>query len=66
MRIRPGGHCVVLRGRLRPTEDRAAVLDLGGCPILLDLTAPLPEEVAGTWVELFVARERISLHPYHL
>jgi hypothetical protein len=64
--IRAGGHCVVLRGRLHPTEDGAAVLDLDGSPILLDLAAPLPDDVAGTWVELFLARERISLHPYEL
>jgi hypothetical protein len=42
------------------------VLDLDGSPLLLDLAAPLPDDVAGTRVELFLARERISLHPYEL
>ncbi|MFD4921748.1 hypothetical protein ACFWNE_10580 [Streptomyces goshikiensis] len=64
--VRPGGHCVVLRGRLNPTEDGAAVLNLDGTLILLDVADPLPEGVAGTWVELFVEREKISLYPYEL
>ncbi|MGW2987564.1 hypothetical protein [Streptomyces goshikiensis] len=64
--VRTGGHCVVLRGRLNPTEDGAAVLDLDGTLILLDVADPLPEGVAGTWVELFVEREKISLYPYEL
>ncbi|MBC9715054.1 hypothetical protein H9Y04_21110 [Streptomyces sp. TRM66268-LWL] len=63
---RPGGHCVILRGRLNPTPDGAAVLELGDSTILLDLTDPLPEEIAGTWVELFLEREKISLYPYTL
>ncbi|MFE5210765.1 hypothetical protein [Streptomyces sp. NPDC056600] len=64
--VRPGGHCVVLRGLLRLTEDGAAVLDLDGSPILLDIAGPLPEDVDGTWIELFVEREKISLYPYEL
>ncbi|MEU6765662.1 hypothetical protein ABZ916_24480 [Streptomyces sp. NPDC046853] len=34
---------VVLRGRLDLTPDGAAVLDLDGSPILLDLSHPVPE-----------------------
>lgn len=64
--IRPGGHCVVLRGRLNLTVDGAAVLDLDGTQILLDLAAPLPEGVAGTWVELFLEREEVALYPFQL
>ncbi|MGW0778574.1 hypothetical protein ACWD01_34245 [Streptomyces sp. NPDC002835] len=64
--IRTGGHCVILRGRLSVEEDGAGVLDLGGALILLDLTDPVPEGVAGTWIELRVERERISLYPYVL
>ncbi|MFF1555922.1 hypothetical protein [Streptomyces sp. NPDC058279] len=64
--VRPGGHCVVLRGRLNLTVDGAAVLDFGGTQIPLDLADPLPEGVAGTWVELFVEREKIALYPYEL
>ncbi|MFJ5837757.1 hypothetical protein ACIQGO_13505 [Streptomyces shenzhenensis] len=64
--LRTGGHCVVLQGRLGLTEDGAALLDLDGTTILLDLADPLPEGVAGTWVELFVEREKIALYPYEL
>ncbi|MEV6839053.1 hypothetical protein AB0N17_31845 [Streptomyces sp. NPDC051133] len=64
--VRPGGHCVVLRGRLDPTENGAAVLDLHGTLILLDVADQLPDHVAHTWVDLFVEREKISLHPYEL
>ncbi|MFC8263878.1 hypothetical protein ACFUNF_41350 [Streptomyces sp. NPDC057291] len=64
--LRTGGHCVVLRGLLSLTEDGAVVLDLDGANILLDLADPLPEDIAGTWVELFVDREKVSLYPYAL
>ncbi|WP_432104467.1 hypothetical protein [Streptomyces sp. bgisy091] len=64
--LRTGGHCVVLRGRLSVAEDGAALLDLDGTTILLDLADPLPEGVAGTWVELFIEREKIALYPYEL
>ncbi|WP_329378587.1 hypothetical protein [Streptomyces sp. NBC_01716] len=64
--LRTGGHCVVLRGRLSVTEHGAALLDLDGSAILLDLADPLPEGVAGTWVELFIEREKIALYPYEL
>jgi hypothetical protein len=65
-RIRPGGHCVVLRGRLNLTVGGASVLDFDGAQILLDLADPLPEGVTGTWVELFVEREKVALYPYKL
>lgn len=64
--LRTGGHCVVLRGRLSLTEDGAALLDLDGTTVLLDLADQLPEGVAGTWVELFIEREKIALCPYEL
>ncbi|MFE2423421.1 hypothetical protein [Streptomyces hokutonensis] len=64
--LRTGGHCVVLRGRLSLTEDGAAVMDLDGTNILLDLADPLPEDVGDTWVELFIEREKVSLYPYEL
>ncbi|MGW4390991.1 hypothetical protein [Streptomyces sp. NPDC004685] len=62
--IRPGGHCVVLRGLLCHTEDGVGMLDLDGTVILLDLADPLPDGVSGTWVELYIERERIALYPY--
>ncbi|MEU9126022.1 hypothetical protein AB0C96_40505 [Streptomyces sp. NPDC048506] len=64
--LRTGGHCVVVRGRLSLTEDGAALLDLDGTTILLDLVDPLPEGVVGTWVELFIERDQIALYPYEL
>ncbi|MFF5225767.1 hypothetical protein [Dactylosporangium sp. NPDC000521] len=64
--LRQGGHCVIVRGRLDVTVDGAAVLDLAGTVILLDLAVPVPAEVAGTWVELFIQRENIALYPYNL
>ncbi|WP_406272608.1 hypothetical protein OHT93_23775 [Streptomyces sp. NBC_00191] len=64
--VRPGGHGVVLCGHMYVFEDGAAALDLGGTPILLDLAAPLPEGVAGSWVEICVERENVALWPYGL
>ncbi|MFC9623308.1 hypothetical protein ACFTXM_26025 [Streptomyces sp. NPDC056930] len=64
--LRTGGHCVVLRGQLSLAEDGAALLDLDGTNILLDPTDPLPDDVANTWVELFIEREKVSLYPYVL
>ena len=65
-RIEPGGHCVVLRGQLHLMEDGGAVLALGDARILLELTERLPVGVAGTWVELYLDREKISLYPVTL
>lgn len=61
-----GGHCVVVRGQLSLTEDGAAMLDLNGATILLGLADPLPDGVVGTWVELFIEREKIAVYPYEL
>jgi hypothetical protein len=64
--VRPGGHCVVLRGRLSLEEDGVAVLHVDDANILLDTADPLPDGVDGTWVELFVDRDKIALHPYRI
>ncbi|MFD9729443.1 hypothetical protein [Streptomyces sp. NPDC059072] len=64
--VRPVGHRVVLRGRLNLTVDGAGVFDLDGTQILLDLAGPVPEGVGGTWVEIFIEREKIALYPYEL
>ncbi|MEW2417491.1 hypothetical protein AB0953_27735 [Streptomyces sp. NPDC046866] len=42
------------------------MLDFDDAHILLDLAEPLPDGVAGTWVELFIEREKIALYPYGL
>ncbi|MFB6850093.1 hypothetical protein ACFCXS_35240 [Streptomyces sp. NPDC056373] len=64
--VRHGGHCVVLRGRLSPVEDGAAVLQVDDANILLDMTDPLPDGVDGMWVELFVDRDKIALSPIRI
>lgn len=64
--LRTDEHYVVLRGQLSLTEDGAALLNIDGTNVLLDLADPLPEDVVDTWVELFVDREKISLYPYVL
>lgn len=64
--LRTGGHCVVLRGQLHLTEDGAALLDFDGTPILLDVTGRLPDNVIGTWVELFVEHGMVAVHPYEV
>lgn len=64
--LRQGGHCVVVRGRLEVATDGAAVLDLAGEQVLLDLAGPVPAEVAGTWIELFIQSEHLAVYPYRL
>ncbi|MEU2494602.1 hypothetical protein [Streptomyces sp. NPDC007883] len=58
---------MVLRGRLRITEYGGAVLDVGGTPILFDVTGPpLPEGADGAWVETRVAQDRVAVWPYEV
>ncbi|NUK33815.1 hypothetical protein HRW16_04300 [Streptomyces lunaelactis] len=63
--IRRTPHGVVLRGRLHH-DEAGPVMDVGGAMILLDLASPLPEGVAGTWVELHAEPESITVYPYEL
>jgi hypothetical protein len=64
--LQQGGHCVIVRGQLKLTVDGAAVLDLGGDQILLDVAGPLPPATDGSWVNLYIQREKIALYPYEL
>ncbi|MER5961447.1 hypothetical protein [Streptomyces sp. NPDC002057] len=64
--LRSDGRDVVLRGQLNVTEDGAALLELGGTQILLDLADRLPSGAAGGWVELFIEGEKAALYPYEL
>ncbi|WP_395358268.1 hypothetical protein ACHGLA_01045 [Streptomyces sp. YH02] len=64
--LRTRGLGAVLRGQLSLTEDGAALLDFDGTSILLDLADPLPEDVAGAWIELCIPREKVGLYPYAL
>lgn len=61
------GSQVVFRGRLTLTGDGGAVLEAGDSQILFDVADPLPPvAVDGTWVEVRVERDRVSLYPYLL
>jgi hypothetical protein len=64
--IMAGGHCVIFRGRLQLTPDGAGALDLDGSMILLNFAVSAPPEVDGNWVQLHIAHEKISLHPFDL
>ncbi|MDI2127533.1 hypothetical protein [Yinghuangia seranimata] len=64
--VRADGDRVVLRGVLDVTEDGAGVLTLAGTLVLLDVAAPLPDGVDGTWVEVAVERRNAALFPYRL
>ncbi|MEV6600901.1 hypothetical protein AB0M36_29250 [Actinoplanes sp. NPDC051346] len=60
------GHRVIVRGRLKLTIDGAAILDLGGDQILLDVVGSIPTATDGSWVNLYLQREKVALHPYEL
>jgi hypothetical protein len=64
--ILAGGHCAILRGRLRLTPDGAGVLDLDGSMILLDFVEPPPAEVDASWVQIHVPHKDVQLHPFDL
>ncbi|WP_371611926.1 hypothetical protein [Streptomyces clavifer] len=58
------GRQVVFRGRLRLTGDGGVVLDVDGSQILFDVADPPPPiAVDGTWVEISVERDSVSLYP---
>ncbi|MFD7866448.1 hypothetical protein [Streptomyces sp. NPDC057682] len=58
---------IVFRGRLGLTGDGGAVLEVAGTHILFDLAYPPPSTaVHGTWVEISVQRNSVSLWPYLL
>ncbi|MFF4948732.1 hypothetical protein [Streptomyces chattanoogensis] len=65
--LREDGDRIVFRGQLSLTEDGGAVLELDGALILFDLADPLlPEGVDGSWVEVCVARDRVTVWPYEV
>ncbi|MEU9115201.1 hypothetical protein AB0D04_26305 [Streptomyces sp. NPDC048483] len=65
--LREDGDHIVFRGRLSLTEDGAAVLEVGGALILFDLAGPAPPDGAdGSWVEVRVGRNNVSLWPYQV
>lgn len=56
---------VVFRGRLSLSEDDVAVLDMGGALILFDLAGSRPPDGAdGSWIEVHVGRDHVSVWPY--
>jgi hypothetical protein len=56
----------VVRGRLKLTIDGAAVLELGGDQVLLDVAGSILTAADGCWVNLYLQRENIALYPYKL
>jgi hypothetical protein len=61
------GSRVVFRGRLTLTGDGGAVLEVDDSHILFDLADPPPPvAVDGTWVEVLVEGDSVSLYPYLL
>ena len=64
--LEQGGHCVIVRGRLTLTTDGAAVLDLDGDQILLDVVGHIPAAADGSWMNFYLHREDIALYPYQL
>ncbi|OKJ48691.1 hypothetical protein AMK28_33960 [Streptomyces sp. CB02115] len=61
------GDRIAFRGRLGLTGDGGAVLEVAGTRILFDLADPPPSPaVDGTWVEVRVERNSVSLWPYLL
>ncbi|WP_405428132.1 hypothetical protein [Streptomyces erythrochromogenes] len=56
---------IVLRGRLSLDEGGGATLDVGGSLILFDLAKPpLPDGADGSWVEVRVAPDSVTVWPY--
>ncbi|MFH8691172.1 hypothetical protein ACH4EC_30405 [Streptomyces anulatus] len=61
------GDRIVFRGRLDLTGDGGATLEVAGTHFLFDLADPPPSTVVdGTWVEISVERNSVSLWPYLL
>ncbi|MFF4249392.1 hypothetical protein ACFYY2_33740 [Streptomyces sp. NPDC001822] len=61
------GDRIVFRGRLGLTGDGGALLEVAEAHIFLDLADPPPSKaVDGTWVEISVERNSVSLWPYLL
>ncbi|MFF2012946.1 hypothetical protein ACFVWY_28265 [Streptomyces sp. NPDC058195] len=58
------GDFIVFRGQLGLFEDGGAALDVGGTQILFDLAdPPLPEGADGSWVEVRVVRDHVTVWP---
>ncbi|WP_329238062.1 hypothetical protein OG488_37985 [Streptomyces sp. NBC_01460] len=58
------GRRIVFRGRLGLMGDGGAMLEVAGTGILFDLADPPPSTaVDGTWVEVRVERNSVSLWP---
>jgi hypothetical protein len=65
--LREDGDRIVFRGRLSLAADGGAVLEVGDALVLFDLAEPsLPEGIAGSWVEVHVARDHVTVWPYEL
>ncbi|NDU76876.1 hypothetical protein GWI34_30265 [Actinomadura sp. DSM 109109] len=64
--LRQDGDRVIMSGRLHLAEagDGAAHLQMGPWPVLFDLASPIPGNLNGSWVEVDLMSEDVSLYPY--
>ncbi|MET8298518.1 MULTISPECIES: hypothetical protein [unclassified Streptomyces] len=62
--LRQEGDRVIMRGRLQLTDDGAAYLQMGHWSVLFDLASPVPGGIDGSWVEINLGTESVTLHPY--
>ncbi|MFE7111827.1 hypothetical protein ACFU98_28930 [Streptomyces sp. NPDC057575] len=65
--FREDGEHIVFRGRLSPTGDGTAMLDVSGALLLSELAVPPPPDgVDAAWAEVRVGKENVGLWPYRL
>lgn len=65
--LRQDGDRIIFRGRLKLTEDDGAVMEVGDALILFDLAEPPPPEgTDGSWAEVHVAQDHVTVWPYDL
>ncbi|MFB7209729.1 hypothetical protein [Streptomyces sp. NPDC056255] len=65
--FREDGEHIVFRGRLSPTGDGTALLDVSGTLLLFELAVPPPPDgIDAAWAEVRVGKENVGLWPYRL
>ncbi|MFD6421272.1 hypothetical protein [Streptomyces sp. NPDC060198] len=62
--LRQEGDRVIMRGHLHLTDDEGACLRMSHWTVLFDLASPVPSSLDGSWVEIGVGTQSVSLHPY--
>ncbi|GHG23562.1 hypothetical protein [Streptomyces hydrogenans] len=62
--LRQEGDRVIMSGSLHLTADATAYLQMGHWSVLFDLVPPVPSGLEGSWVQISVESQSVSLHPY--